>query len=440
MTDPTGWRLNSTDEMLHRAATALGSSRIVQVLWRLDTPPSHAELRAEWDRLNGGLLSRRAASAHVPGARRRWVRTPNTHPLQLDHHALTDATAAQWIDTQVQVPLPADSTALWRLAAAPYDDGCLVSLTVPHLRSDGLGLLNAIAARTPACRPHDSDAAEALDQTTRAITETARWSLRLASDPRQRALIRAALRPRPTAAGPAERPRFFNTAIITADAAEWQEQARRHGGTPNSLFVEIAANLVRSRVPRATHDGIHVGIPMSTRRPAGDERANALVVVPLGLPGGPAHHADLHPTRQATKTLLQETGAHSATLVPEALWHLLPARLAAALKSPGAQQTDVVASNFGHAPEAVVEFAGGTARSVALRTMNVPGLVPNRARLRASLCLLRVGRQMTVTVTGMPDHFGGPAQLHRLITEELAAWGLKARPWWSTTAHEAKKG
>lgn len=440
MTAPTGWRLNSTDEMLHRAAATLGSSRIVQVLWRLDRPPSHEALRAEWDRLNSGLLSRRAASARVPGARRRWVQKANTHPLHLDRHPLTDVTAPQWIDTQVQVPLPADSTDLWRLAAAPYHDGCLVSLTVPHLRSDGLGLLNAIAARTPARRPHDSDAAEALEQTTRAITETARWSLRLAGDPRQRRLIRGVLRPRPTSAGPAERPRFFNTAILTVDAAEWQEQARRYGGTPNSLFVEIAANLVRSQVPRAAQDGIHVGIPMSTRSLASDDRANALVVVPLGLPGGPAHHADLHSTRQATKTLLQGTGAHSATLVPEPLWHLLPARLAAALKSPGAQQTDVVASNFGRAPDTVVEFAGGTAQSVALRTMNVPGLVPNRARLRASLCLLRVGRQMTVTVTGMPDHFGGPAQLHRLVTEELAAWGLTARPWWSTTAHEAKKG
>ncbi|MDG9701588.1 hypothetical protein [Streptomyces sp. DH37] len=443
MNDATAWRLNSTDEMLHQAATALGSSRVVQILWRLPVPVPAQALQAEWRRLDSGLLSRRAARAHLPGARRRWVPAANTHPLHLDHRPLTDATAPQWIDTQVRVPLAPDSTELWRLAAAPYHEGCLVSLTVPHFRSDGLGLLNAIAARAPARRPRgprDSDAAEALGQTTRAVARTAGWLLRLARDPRQCERISAALRRPPAAAGPPARPQFFSTAIFTVEAAEWQECARGRGGTANTLFLQIAANLVRARVPRADREGIRVGIPVSLRRQAGDERANALVVVPLGMPGGPVRHGDLSGARQATKALLRDVGAHSATLVPEPLWHLLPARHAAALKNPGAQQTDVVASNFGHAPDAVVDFAGHTADSVAMRTMNVPGLFPDKARLRASLCLFRTGHRMTVTVTGMPAHFGDSASLHRLVAEEFAAWGLTARPWWSTTAHEARKG
>jgi hypothetical protein len=37
---------------------------------------------------------------------------------------------------------------------------------------------------------------------------------------------------------------------------------------------------------------------------------------------------------------------------------------------------------------------------------------------------------MTVTVTGSPDCFGGEASLGRLVSDELAAWGLPARPWW----------
>lgn len=439
MNEATAWRLNSTDEMLHQAAATLGSSRIVQVLWRLPAPVPAQALQAEWQRLNSGLLSRRAVCAHFPGARRKWEKVTNTHSLHLDQQPLSDTTAPQWIDNQVREPLPVDSTALWRLAAAPYQDGCLISLTVPHFRSDGLGLLNAIAAHAPARRLRNSDAADALSQTTRAIAQTARWSLRLASDPRQRELISAALCSRPTPAGPSTQPQFFNTAIFTVDATAWQEQARRRGGTENTLFLEVAANLIRARVPRAARDGVQVGIPTNLRVQV-DERANAMVVVPLGMPGGPVYHGDLHQTRQATKTLLQTSGAHSATLVPEPLWHLLPARHAAALKNPGAQQTDVVASNFGHAPHAVVNFAGHTADSIVLRTMNVPGLVPDKARLRASLCLFRVGRHMTVAVTGMPDHFGDSASLHRLVVEEFATWGLTARSWWSTAAFEAKKG
>jgi hypothetical protein len=444
MNDATSWRLNPTDEMLHHAAESLGSSRVVQVLWRFPAPLPAEALEAEWQRLDRGLLSRRAAPVRFPGARRVWVQAANTQPLHLEHRPLTDATAPQWIDAQVQAPLPTDSAALWRLAAAPYQGGCLVSLTVPHFRSDGLGILNALAARTVAHRPdrlRHSDVADALRQVGRAAVQSAGWSLDLARNPHRRALIATALRRRPTpSADPPAQPRFFTTAIVDVDVSSWEDRARAHGGTTNSLFLEIAANLVRAHVPRSKRSRIELGIPMNLRRSADDERANALVVVPLGVPDRPVQHEDLRRTRQATKTLLRDSGAHKATLVPAPLWHLLPTRLAGALQNPGAQQTDAVASNFGHTPDAVARFAGRTADSVALRTMNVPGLRPDRARLRASLCLCRLGPRMTLTVTGMPDHFGDSASLHQLVAQELAAWGLTARPWWFTPAPDTKKG
>ncbi|MFF2624307.1 hypothetical protein ACFVUN_00870 [Kitasatospora griseola] len=444
MNDATSWRLNPTDEMLHHAAQSLGSSRVVQVLWRFSAPLSAEALQAEWRRLDGGLLSRRAAPVRFPGARRAWVRAANTQPLHLEQRPLTDATAPQWIDAQIQEPLPTDSAALWRLAAAPYRGGCLVSLTVPHFRSDGLGILNALAGSTVARRPaglRHSDAADALRQVGGAVVQSARWSLELAGNPRRRALIGTALRRRPAPPpGPPAQPRFFTTAIVDVDASAWEERARACGGTTNSLFLEIAANLVRAHVPRQERSDIELGIPMNLRRGAADERANALVVVPLGVPDRPVQHEDLRRTRQATKTLLEGSGAHSATLVPAPLWHLLPTRLAGALKNPGAQQTDAVASNFGQAPDAVARLAGRTAESVALRTMNVPGLHPDKARLRASLCLCRLGSRMALTVTGMPDHFGDSTSLHRLVAEELTAWGLTARPWWCAPAPDPTKG
>lgn len=441
MTRATRWRLNSTDEMLHQAATALGSSRIVQVLWRLPGPVPDDELHAEWHRLDRGLLSRTAVKGAVPAARRKWVTASNTQELVIDHTPLTPATALAWADAQARAPLPAGSTRLWRLAAAPYADGSLVSLTVPHFRSDGLGLLRAIATRTPAHQPHDSDLTDALGQTTRALTGTASWLLRRPRRSRLEVLRALASLSAPRQEPrPASEPRYFNTAIVTAEAEAWQDAARRHHGTDNTLLLEIAANLVRTHVPRTHRQDVHVGIPMSLRHSVRDEQANALVVVPLSLPGGTANHEDLQPTRHATRTLLQHSGLHSATLVPEALWHLLPPRAAAALKTPGAQQTDVVASNFGRADRGVIDFAGRTADSLALRTMNVPGLLPDRARLRASLCLVQSGRQMTVTVTGMPDHFGDSVHLEHLVSEEFAAWGVPVQPWWTSAPHPAQKG
>jgi hypothetical protein len=455
MPGPT-WRLNPTDEMLHGAAEALGSSRVIQVLWRFSEPVSPGALDAEWHRLDQGRLSRRAVPARFPGARRKWVPAANAEPLHLTAQPLTDDTAMAWIDAQVGMPLTAGSGALWRLAAAPYADGTLVSLTVPHFRCDGLGVFAAIGFRghrLAAPRPplavrcygnlRDTDLGDAAAQVAGAVA----GAVRVLASPRERGRVTAAIRNRAAAPGvhpggttpsnppvPGSAPRVFSCAFFDIDARRFAERAAAAGGTVNSLFVQIAANLVRARVPRDERTGIDVGIPVSLRESEADERANALVVVPLTVPGGGVTHGDLRQVRRATKELLQATGGHSATLVPEPLWHLLPARWAGALKAPGAQQTDVVASNFGEVPEAVSHFAGSTADRVALRTMNVPGLVPEKARLRASLVLLRSGDLMTLAATGMPDCFGDAASLSRLVTAELAAWGLSARPWWSASA------
>ncbi|MCX2954752.1 hypothetical protein [Lentzea sp. NEAU-D7] len=61
--------------------------------------------------------------------------------------------------------------------------------------------------------------------------------------------------------------------------------------------------------------------------------------------------------------------------------------------------------------------------------MNVPGVVVERARLRASLCLTRTGDRVALAVTGIPDDFGDSDALRRLVISELAAWGLRAEPW-----------
>ncbi|MFE6227897.1 hypothetical protein [Streptomyces sp. NPDC057854] len=440
-------RLNPTDEMLHRAADTLGSSRIVQVLWTFRDPVPAAALHAAWHRLDRGWLSRRVRNSPVPGARRSWVPARNEEALATTPTPLTDATLTDWMDTQVKAPLPPGGPALWRLAAAPYAGGTVVSLTVPHFRCDGLGIFRAIGSggddtRPPAAGPGLlDDLADLARQTLHGGLAAARWLPATLADPDRLGRIRTALRP-PAPAGPEPpaAPRFFTSAIFETDAARWERRADAYGGTVNSLFVEIAANLVRTAGAGGASAPFDVGIPVSLRRSERDARANALVVMPLTVPGGPARHHGLRETRQATKDLLRATGEHSGTLVPEPLWHLLPERHAHRLKNPGAQQTTVVASNFGRTPEAIARFTGQEAAGVAVRTMNVPGVLPDRARLRASLCLLRTGDRLTVTVTGIPDRFGDATSLRRLVDEELESWGLTAQRWWGLpTPHPVKE-
>ena len=444
-------RLNPTDEMLHAAADRLGSSRIVQVLWSFDRPVPRRTLEAEWHRLDQGRLSRRAAPSRIPGARRTWVRAHNTEELDTAARPVTVGTLMEWADREVRVPLPPGSNALWRLAAAPYGSGSVVSLTVPHFRCDGLGIFDAIASggrpdRTvpeaaiasggPPDRPVPDassplgDAVDVLRQAARAGVDTVRWLPRLLGSPAERAGLVAALRRPPAGPSVGGEPRFFTSLIVETDAIAWEEQARARGGTVNSLFIEFAANLVRAAVRTDSPTPIEVGLPMTLRESKDDGRANALVVLPLTVQGGPPRYAGLRRTRDATRELLSRTGERGGTLVPETLWHLLPAGRAHRLLRPGAQQTDVVASNFGRTPDAVARFTGRPADGVAVRTMNVPGVVADRARIRASLCLVRTGDRMAVTVTGMPDHFGDGSSLARLVDKELSAWGLRADRWW----------
>ncbi|WP_411083011.1 hypothetical protein [Streptomyces sp. cmx-18-6] len=435
---PDAVRLNPTDEMLHSAAATLGSSRIVQVLWSFPHPVRADALEAEWQRLDRGRLSRRAVASAIPGARRSWVRARNAERLSISADRVTGRTLMEWADVQVRVPLPPGSDALWRLAAAPYGSGSVVSLTVPHFRCDGLGIFNAIASEEPSSAiaaqgPGPlADAADVLGQAVRAGAATARRLPRLWSDAAERARLVSALRRPPSGPPPGDHaePRFFTSLVLETDAVAWEERARAQGGTVNSLFIEIAANLVRAAVRDGAPEPVQVGLPMTLRESQDDGRANALIVLPLTVPGGPARHTTLGPTREATGKLLGRGTERGSTLVPEPLWHLLPDRLAHRLLRPGAQQTDVVASNFGRTPDVVARFAGQRAGTVAVRTMNVPGVVPDRARIRASLCLVRTGDRMAVTVTGMPDHFGDGSSLGRLVSEELNAWGLTVDRWW----------
>ncbi|MCX2954751.1 tetratricopeptide repeat protein [Lentzea sp. NEAU-D7] len=305
-------RLNDTDEALHRAVADFGSGRIVQVLWLFPSLVDSSALHAEWNRLNRGHLSRRAVRPFVPGARRRWADVDNAEPLHEHQGPLPDS-AADWVDAQVRAPLPESS--LWRLAAAPHRTGTIVSLTVPHFRSDGLGIFRALDSWHVRPRPAlfttiTADFRDALAQIKTAVGHLTKANFR------RRLKASQCNASTPVAASPA---RFFSWTIVDVDATSWHDVASANGGTPNTLFTEIAANLIRARTSSTT--GIRLGMPRSVRRPDLDLRANALDFATLDLPAGPPVHGDLTSTRRATKRALQLTADRS-----DPPWHLLPHR------------------------------------------------------------------------------------------------------------------
>ncbi|MBY8863519.1 hypothetical protein K7711_44115 [Nocardia sp. CA2R105] len=426
-------RLNPTDEMLAAAARSVGATRRIQFVWALPRRLDRARVDEFWQRLDRGVLSRRPSAPLVPGARRWWAAAPNAQrPIVMDPGP--GAPILDWLDQQVRVPLDADR--LWSLAYRPTEAGSVVALTVPHSLVDGVGLLRAIeAAGNPETdslpdRPRCADdVADIADQLVGGLRDTVRWTGRVRRDASLRASLVQAIRSRGVGRVATEgaAPQFFSTAFCTVSARDWQAAADASGGTVNSLFITFAERLYRTAVDRIGDGPLDIGIPVSLRAGPGDLSANALVVVPMRIAAGGSTARQI---RVLARERLERSSPEDITLVPQSIWHHLPRGLAAALKTPGAQFTDVVASNFGAAGDSVARALDGQGASkVFVRTMSVPGVVPGRARLRLSLCMIRLGDTLSVSVTGIPDHFGSSDRLADTADLVLRDLPVRAEKW-----------
>ncbi|WP_216893129.1 hypothetical protein [Nocardia alni] len=431
-------RLNATDEMLAVAENSVGASRRIQIVWALPHRPDPARLHEFWKRLDAGVLSRQPRSPVLPGARRWWSATGNEQQPCLGADPLRDNQILEWLDRQVTAPL--DGRRLWALSYCPTETGSVVCLTVPHSTIDGIGLLRAIDATTR--RPdaplpdHPSgidDLRDIADQLITGTPDTARWLGKVGRDARLRASIRDAVRSmaksrdRSGDSSAGEEPQFFSTAFVTVPAAAWEAAADAVGGTTNSLFLSVAERLCRTAIEETRGRPLEIGIPISLRGEDDDSSANALVVVPLRIDeNAPAPHR----VRALTKDRLARVCPEDTTLIPQALWHHLPHALSRALKTPGAQFTDAVASNFGETPGRVPDAIDHRpASKVFVRTMSVPGVVPGRARLRLSLCMIRVRTELSLSITGIPGHFGAPGRLADTVESVLHSLRIPAEKW-----------
>lgn len=422
-------RLNPTDEMLDSAAGTVGSQRRIQLIWVIPQPASLEHVAQLWERLAQGSLSRTPQSPILPFARRWWQPATNTEAPFITPDLLEAEDVHGWLDEQVNAHL--NTCKLWRLAAARTgQQTTVVSLVVPHAMADGLGLINAVTESkpdtSPAHRSIRSDFGDLVDQLQTSASDLPRWARRVASDRTfRRSLIHATRSMMASGSPPipSTELELFTTAFFSSPSSSWNRAANAAGTSANGLYISIAERLYRAVNPTGPVD---IGIPVSLRAGTEDRAANALVVVPLHL----EHPKPSCPRmRDAIRQRLDQITADDTTLIPQLLWNCLPARGRRAFKTPGAQQTDIIASNFGNVTPAAHALSS-PAESMFARTMSAPGLDPKQSRIRLSICLIEVGASFHLTVTASPTYFGSTTDITALVSDILATMQIEKVSTW----------
>lgn len=439
-------RVAGADESYLLAEQLFGWSAPIQYAWVFDTEPDHAALTDFGAQLAAGSLSRKVVRAVVPFARHRWVRSPHPPVLRIESAPIADTAIGAWADRTLRgADLDPVAGRGWQLIGVRTTAGRFaLSLLISHMVADGQGLYNALAAAhagssasalpTEAevlARPRwRADVADALGQLGAAaaaarVIATELWRTRNESKP--------ATPKSPRAAELATDGPDTTLAIVDIDRTRWAEQARRFGGTGNSLFTALLAGLVQRSGAPVGAEGLRVCIAVSNRE-AGDERANASGGVWIRIPDPVAPETGLAAIRTLSKeafTRYAAAGQDKLTDNLQPVVRLLPDRIIAAMMRAIAGP-DTTVSNLGAAPDGALTIAGQRAESFAIRAIMQGRSAAERRRQGPGIAAWAVeyDDKITITFFGIhPDHFGDEDKLRAHITAELEAWGLTGTPW-----------
>ncbi|MFC9760685.1 hypothetical protein [Rhodococcus jostii] len=416
-------RLSVVDEMFLRTHRGWGTPIVMQGLWRTDGEVNASTLDALSADFARGPLGRRVVRPRIPGARPRFEPSTDAFPVE-DAEIETGAVLA-WADEQGSLSVDPERGPAWRLACArPAGGGTVLSLVCSHVIADARGLAAAIAAALQGLPPSDPGGAEGAvadmwDATrlARRVTEgTARAVAGLVVSGARRAELRRFLHVSGEAS-PGTLCHSPVSAVLDVDAERWDAAAEQAGGTPNSLFLTVVAELAR-------RDGetrpLTISVPMDLRGAATSSgTANSVAMVEV----------DVHPqdtvadVRAASRAAFSAPAMTSPAGFPEEMLQLVPDRVAHALTgNPG--ERDVLCSNIGPLPEALVSIGGHRATGIATRAVH-PGVVTSRTRLSAYLS--RFGGSYTLALESLdsPDR----AELRERATNVLARHDLTARGW-----------
>lgn len=424
-------RLTVVDEIFLRTHRGMGTPIALQGLWRTPDTMGPALLRQIHHELSHGPLGRRVVHARVPGARRAWQPTVRAHPLDYlaadaDHAPLREGEILPWADT-LGADLDPEFFPGWRLSAAPLAvGGTVVALTCSHALADARGLIHAVALAlrslngTPTEHASTAVASTARDRRRERSADEARsdwadartqWATVLGGT--ARALRNGVPRPPETIVPAAAPGRTVHSSLLAFDAGRWDSVAAEAGGTPNSLFIYLVANILwENGFGAAT---ITASLPVDTRdEPRVD---NDLAVTEIRI-----DRADTPETIRvkARDAYLRRMSAPAG--LPEEILQVLPDRLAYKL-SKGAGERDILCSNIGTMPDALRTVGPHECTRVAARAIH-PGIT-DFPRTRLSGYLSRLADTYTLALVSLDTHESLTAAADLVLSKA----GLSAEPW-----------
>jgi len=437
-------RLEFADDLFARRHRGLGSPVVNQWVWRLEGPYDPERVRRLGDGLAAGGLSRLLHRAVVPGARDAWTNSPLEPSVSLFPEVIARRDLTSWLQARHAEQLDPHEGRTWRLSAANLDDGTgVMCLILAHAVGDGGSVIDAISRAATGAEPLRlpalpespwrrivADGRDAGGQ----LAAIARWTRARASARRNRTGAAAVRRtpPPPVPVRPGSEDWELPRLTLELDSADIAAVAARHGGSPNAWFVAAMARLLVAIGHVPAHGGpVPISLPMSEFEP-GDTRANSTRITRVEVDRDALEARDLAVVKAACKeayAALSAAGAGFAP-IPLALVQMLPDRVIKLLPAP--PSAACMASNLGRLPEDYVRAGGERVRSVTAMACYQDASAAEVRAMGGGLIawLVDAGRRTTLTVVGAePDRLGGLEELHRVVCEEIATWGLSAEQW-----------
>ncbi|NMO01127.1 hypothetical protein HH308_07840 [Gordonia sp. TBRC 11910] len=442
-------RVTGDDDLFIRMDRALGVPLANQVVWRLNSPlgaARHAEIGA---RLARTPLNRVVRRNRIPFARDSWVDAgPAGGIVGYDTEPIADDDTISWLNRCAATQFDLQTGPVWRFDAVPLAGGGGVAvLTLSHAVGDAwAGIANVISAVGPGrdgpTLPADvpsgvDDVRDAFGQigciATSLIDIVRDTTRRESGAAASRPVITSTSIPRPgpvaDGAGRAAPP----LVIASFRTDDWNDVARTHGGTPNSLFIALTTGLVVAAGRATFDDTVRIVVPMSRTDGSDDDvRANATTGLPLDVPTDAIRRGDLATVRRLAKQMYRRAPANPDPL--QRLQPLLQSLSDAVLLRlhRDAATPLAVASNVGDLDPRFATLGGEDVKDVALRSVPQHASRQLLAELRGGVaCWLNVTGATTTLAVGSydPTRIATRADLATLLDAECARWDLEPAHW-----------
>nr|WP_296768525.1 hypothetical protein [Rhodococcus sp. (in: high G+C Gram-positive bacteria)] len=399
-------RLSVIDDIFLRTHRGFGLPVVLQGVWRCTEHVDHVDFAAIHANLAYGRLGRRVVTPRIPGARRRWINSTDTLPIQYHPTALGESDVLAWSDAQGDVDLDPEHGPGWRLSSATLDSGgTVVSLVCSHALADAAGLIAAAgeafdgSAPRPNRTHHRSDVTDVVSLLARVTGSSVRAIAGLAMRAESRREMIDYLRP---SRRPEPHETHIGTAVFEIDAV-----------LSNSEFIALGTAIA---IELGEQEPVSVNVPFRSNVSGANEIGMATIEV--SADSSPAEIKDRCKTAFAAPA-----GAPSG--FPAEIVQLLPDAVAAGMtSSPGTAR--VLCSNIGALPESIASIGGHQASALVTRALH-PGSELTRSTTALSSYVSTLNGRTTLALVSTEARYA--AVLTERASAVLTRRGLPARSW-----------